>query len=537
MGSNNTSHARSQNENCLAHEKKSGKKNKKLNNLLLLLLSRAPPATGRRPTAASVHSGAPKMSFSSSSSIEVRPRRAPSSAGSAKSGESPAGSVHSAARADDGAVVALRADWRAMSVVHFVLVFHEAMGVGAEECLDGGVERALAAKVPAKAGVVAKLVKFCGGRLGRGDRVAELYEMVCVAAEGERVRAVVTDGGKGKGEVAGGVRLMAGARDSRGGRYVWVRGLEGCASGRVEIYREGEGRVVEGDELDRIAEGLEDGSREDFVCSGWVVEKRRKAGVRGEKVREAGERARERTAARERIAQGEVRIGGEVVSGEAFGRGRRSRKVMASYAEEEVSESESESEGEAGDDGEFEFSGAEDDDEDDAGSDVGEKEDDDTLKIEGRAKAVGLRRTRGTTPVKAEKDVVVLEEEDERNGTVSADEEVEMVEADESFGEKEENELNSEQKADVTEDSMDTEEGDLVIESGLAESEDSPAKADSCVTGKMADGESEIVATSQSDVPDAKIVHAKSRSEPDVDADPILFSQSDAPDDEDFVVD
>ena len=76
----------------------------------------------------------------------------------------------------------------------------------------------------------------------------------------------------------------------------------------------------------------------------------------------------------ERKAQGEVRIGGEVVSGEGFGGGRRTRKVMASGVEEKVSESESESEGSTGDAGEFEISGALHDDEDDAGS-AWEKED------------------------------------------------------------------------------------------------------------------------------------------------------------------
>ena len=77
--------------------------------------------------------------------------------------------------------------------------------------------------------------------------------------------------------------------------------------------------------------------------------------------------------AMERKAQGEVRIGGEVVSGEGLGGGRRTRKIMASGVEEKVSESESESEGNIGDDGDFEISGALDYDEDDAGSESSPK--------------------------------------------------------------------------------------------------------------------------------------------------------------------
>lgn len=344
------------------------------------------------------------------------------------------------------AVVAVRADWRAMTVVHFALVFRGVAKIDAELLLDCGPERAVAygcigldgsaAAIPARTTTPRKksavldldaeeedgdntpaptspmtddsgvatatlssvkdkglamleaLCKFChtatGGGAGRRgveklvERVLEtrdfalrvelLQALVDDAAESDVVRGAVLGTaaepqakgrrrprGSGVGEVVSGVRVRAGAVDAKGLRYIWVRGMEGCASGRVEIRgKEFDGGCcAEGADVEAVADKLERARapRADRQCGSWLREKVRKAEARAERVRAVAE-ARARKAEEAKLV-GEVRIHGEVVTSEAFGRGRsrRTRSVveyveMPDSEEEEEEEPESESDDE-----------------------------------------------------------------------------------------------------------------------------------------------------------------------------------------------
>lgn len=229
------------------------------------------------------------------------------------------------------------------------------------------------------------LCKFChtatGGAAGRrgaekllrrvletrdfAARVELLQGLVDDAAESELVRGAVLGAaveppikgrrrprGSGVGEVASGVRVRAGAVDAKGGRYVWVRGMEGCASGRVEIRGDehGSGFCAESADVEAVADVLERARapRADRQCGSWLREKVRKAEVRAEKVLAAAEARRRK--AEEAKAVAEVRVDGEVVTSGAFGRGRGRRTrahveyVEAVESEEEEPESDSDDE-------------------------------------------------------------------------------------------------------------------------------------------------------------------------------------------------
>lgn len=387
-------------------------------------------------------------------------------------------------------VLAVRADWRAMSVVHFILVFRSAIAIEETRLLDCLPERAVAfacrassigesaAKKPKPestsrlapflvededeaevedvdgtpapslehspssdgsptrgagfdieeryaagdseaAPLFDALIKFLCGEKPRGrdiasmrkrvleaqdlpDRVELLKDLVDDAAEFPSVRSIISPelekGGPKAGrrrprgamgdDIPAGVRITYGGRDGNGARYLWVRGLDGCCSGRIEKVRESSakgvvecsGTVMEGHEVAKLAEGLEfkaGALRTQRVCGAWLREKAKRAEVRKEKMCAEARLALERAekAKLRLLGSGEVRVDGVVVSGDGFGRGRRTRGVVTYQEDDDDAEDVASSEEEEDEEGEDE----EDEDWDQAAEEVVEREDADAV--------------------------------------------------------------------------------------------------------------------------------------------------------------
>jgi hypothetical protein len=162
------------------------------------------------------------------------------------------------------------------------------------------------------------------------ERVDRLKHLCDEAAERSCIRDVV--GGTAKTPILSAVRLVSGSKDAAGMRYVWIRGFEGCPSGRIEITasaidRDHAGQVIEGSAVEKMAVALETGpgARADRFSCAWLREKIRRSDTRTAKI--------EKEALAERNI---IRISGEVVDVEACGRGKRVRKDVL-YAEFEHS--------------------------------------------------------------------------------------------------------------------------------------------------------------------------------------------------------
>lgn len=225
-------------------------------------------------------------------------------------------------------------------VVHFTLVFRGALDLKDADLLGEAVEAAVRAGTGA---VFDALVSFFSAgkreRAKLGDRlrmlppeerVREMRALCERGADDPRVRDIVCVGGR----VAQGVRLGVGARDGGGVGYVWVRGGEGCFSGRVVEQVQG-GRCWAHEELSELAVALEGrrlygkGKRmADRAAAAWVRERAARANARAEKV----EKAVRAAAAKRSRATDRLKFAGSVVDLEMCGRGRRARKPV-SYEE------------------------------------------------------------------------------------------------------------------------------------------------------------------------------------------------------------
>lgn len=300
----------------------------------------------------------------------------------------------------------IRSSWEAMSVVHFILVFRDILRLEPRHMLKCAPERALCIgcspedltynlndSVPPLNCGLAKddaddqssssddvctgnpqivfdaLVHFLASQGARRttfkrlrtrilslrlkDRVVLLKSSCEEAAEQSAVRGAIMGNGNGasaksSNSVPGGVRLSSGARDSKGRKYVWIHGMDGCASGRVELAADlanagssGRSRgcrenfwrnatakpvVIEGAMVSKVADVLEvrGAPKTDRVCSAWIREKTAKSAQRAAKVEKAA-------AAQEKKER--RHISNLAIDTESYGRGRRRRQTV-NYAEE-----------------------------------------------------------------------------------------------------------------------------------------------------------------------------------------------------------
>lgn len=302
-------------------------------------------------------------------------------------------------------VCMVRSDWEAMSVVHFILVFRVLLKLEPHHLLRCLPERALSigcltvistnnpeASVDDDAEAIANenttnenpaisedmsddvvtvfdaLIRFLANdgpkrvptsklrerilSLDFAGRIEMLKAMCEEAAERSAVRGVVhgvsgsisgKDTCSSGNTIPSGIRLSAGARDAKSRKYTWVRGMDGCASGRIELPAIQLDRcpggevysttkvvpsvsntnhvVIEGSIVEKVAGRMEGkGSvKADRVCGAWLREKAVKAGQRASKV--------EQVVIAQRKAK-EVLVSGTLVNTDDFGRGRRQRRAV-----------------------------------------------------------------------------------------------------------------------------------------------------------------------------------------------------------------
>lgn len=200
------------------------------------------------------------------------------------------------------------------------------------------------------------------------------------------------------GRVCTAARLRSNNRDGSGTSYFWIRGTEGCASGRIVAGS----HVWAGEDLQNVASilearGLKNGSRLDTVTAAFLRDRYEVSKTRSQRViddyHEEERRKEQIELERQRKMKnslgrigvddnGCVTLAGEKLVVGDFGRGRRERKSV-SYAEqniteglEELGDDEVEEQDDDDDNEDIDYGAHEDeeDDEDDEEDDVGNTE-------------------------------------------------------------------------------------------------------------------------------------------------------------------
>lgn len=237
------------------------------------------------------------------------------------------------------------------------------------------------------------------------DMLSTLSSMVSLSASADMIRARIIP----KQAVEAATRLKASVRDAQGTGFVWLRGFEGCASGRVVAC----GRVWAGQDLSQVAEALDirgrsGGGKADLFVAAWLRERLsicsaradsiRAAFAEAERLREEAEREAEkkrqeaekeaeekRKETERRLKKVEAKhpscllVSGEKIEVTQCGRGRRERRTI-NYNDLMVDgkpASEDNESGEDDDDDEEDEEFEESDEEEEEGKDKTRGEDDD----------------------------------------------------------------------------------------------------------------------------------------------------------------
>lgn len=196
------------------------------------------------------------------------------------------------------------------------------------------------------------------------------------------VRSVVIQ--EADGRVCTSARLRSSNRDGSGTSYIWIRGTEGCASGRVVAGS----HVWAGQDLQNAASiiesrALKNGSRLDTVTAAWLRDRYEASKTRSQRVidefQEEERRKEQLELERQRKMKnslgrigvdddGCVTVAGQKLVVGDFGRGRRERKSV-SYVEQNITEGLEElgddEEEEQDDNGDIDYGAQEDEDEED----------------------------------------------------------------------------------------------------------------------------------------------------------------------------
>lgn len=239
-----------------------------------------------------------------------------------------------------------------ITIVHFTLLFSEELKLRAHDLLFPKPEKSL---LDAEGAVFKALTHHISViRQKQSDEVeailrAEIPETrlasiaygisECGSEDTFRSKVITADG-----RVTNSARLRAGVRDGCGTGYVWVRGADGCASGRVVAC----GRVWAGEDLRHVSEAIDirgrsGGGRADLLVAVWLRERADKSMARASRVlseweqecalRKEQELERERrlSSNRDRMGldtDGCVLVAGEKISINNFGRGKRERRSV-----------------------------------------------------------------------------------------------------------------------------------------------------------------------------------------------------------------
>lgn len=241
-----------------------------------------------------------------------------------------------------------------LTVIHYLLLFHAQIGISEYYLLYPKLENSL---LDGREDPFTSLVQHVCTQLSQqlnsktvvsdmtaltpSERVSRL-SLACASRVGEedmRTHLFTKEDTKER-QVVLGARLRHGARDGSGVGYTWIRGMDGCASCRVQAGD----RVWAGSDILTLAQAIDirgkcGGGRADIFVASWLNDRVERAQLRANRILEDWDSLQESLRRKERKKvttltkmgvddEGCITVDGQRVAVGEFGRGKRERRQV-----------------------------------------------------------------------------------------------------------------------------------------------------------------------------------------------------------------
>lgn len=241
-----------------------------------------------------------------------------------------------------------------LTVIHYILLFHTQIGISEYHILYPTLENSLMqgngeaftsliqhVRTQLSVQLDSKTVESDIVKMMPSERITYLSQACSIRVGEDDIRACLFAKEDPKErQVVLGARLNPGPRDGCSVGYMWVRGLDGCASCRVQAG----GRVWAGSDIHIVAEAIDirgkcGGGRADMFVASWLRDRSDRAELRSKRIIADWEALQQSIRDKERRKnvslskmgvdnEGCIVVDGQRVAVGDFGRGKRERRQV-----------------------------------------------------------------------------------------------------------------------------------------------------------------------------------------------------------------